>query len=55
MKLVPVGPGEFMMGSPDSDRHANTDERPQHKMKISRPFYLGVFEVTRAQYERITG
>jgi formylglycine-generating enzyme required for sulfatase activity len=28
------------------------DERPAHRVKISRPFYLGAFEVTNAQYEQ---
>ncbi|MHC4635998.1 MAG: SUMF1/EgtB/PvdO family nonheme iron enzyme [Planctomycetota bacterium] len=27
------------------------DERPVHKVKISRPFYIGIFEVTNYQYE----
>jgi len=27
------------------------DEHPRHKVKISRPFYMGVYEVTNAQYE----
>jgi formylglycine-generating enzyme required for sulfatase activity len=28
------------------------DERPAHRVRISKPFYLGAFEVTNAQYER---
>jgi sulfatase modifying factor 1 len=28
------------------------DERPVHRVRITRPFYMGVYEVTNAQYER---
>lgn len=27
------------------------DEHPRHKVKLSKPFYMGVYEVTNAQYE----
>ncbi len=50
LKLIPAG--EFMMGSPDDDKDAGIDEKPQHRVRISKPFYLGVYEVTQAQYKR---
>ena len=28
------------------------DERPAHRVRISKPFYMGAFEVTNAHYER---
>lgn len=37
--------GTFMMGSPDGDREAHDFEKPQHEVTISRPFYLGRYEV----------
>jgi formylglycine-generating enzyme required for sulfatase activity/serine/threonine protein kinase len=55
MTLVSIPAGEFMMGSPDSDRDAENDERPQHRVRITRSFYLGVHEVTQAQYEAVMG
>ncbi len=55
MKLVLIEPGEFMMGSPHSDNDASCDEKPEHRVRITRPFYLGVFPVTQAEYERIMG
>ncbi|MBL7042694.1 MAG: formylglycine-generating enzyme family protein [Pirellulaceae bacterium] len=55
MKLVLIAAGEFMMGSPDSDRDADNDEKPQHKVRITKPFYLGVHEVTQQQYEKVIG
>ena len=53
LKLIPAG--EFMMGSPDNDKDAENDEKPQHRVRISRPFYLGVYEVTQAQYKAVMG
>jgi formylglycine-generating enzyme required for sulfatase activity len=55
MKLVEIPPGEFLMGSPDSDMAAPADEKPQHRVRITRPFYLGVHPVTQGQYRAVTG
>jgi formylglycine-generating enzyme required for sulfatase activity len=55
MKLVLIPAGEFLMGSPNSDNEADSDERPQHRVRIMRPFYLGSCEVTQAEYEKVTG
>ncbi|HOD80927.1 MAG: Serine/threonine-protein kinase pkn1 [Planctomycetes bacterium ADurb.Bin126] len=55
MKLVLIPPGKFLMGSPDSDKDACDDEKPQHEVTISKPFYMGVYEVTQAQYEAMMG
>ena len=53
MKLVPIPAGEFIMGSPDGQGKAN--EHPQHKVLITKPFYLGAYEVTQKQFEEVTG
>jgi formylglycine-generating enzyme required for sulfatase activity/mono/diheme cytochrome c family protein len=53
MKLVPIPAGEFLMGSPDGDDEARDSEKPQHRVRITRPFYLGAFEVTQEQYRRV--
>ena len=53
LKLIPAG--EFLMGSPDDDKDAENGEKPQHRVRITRPFYLGVYEVTQAQYEAVMG
>jgi formylglycine-generating enzyme required for sulfatase activity len=55
MRLVLVPAGEFLMGSPTWDRDGQPDERPQHKVRITRPFFLGACEVTQQEYERVTG
>jgi len=49
LKLVRIEPGSFMMGSPTG---GDFDERPAHKVTITRPFFLGATEVTNAQYEQ---
>ena len=51
MKLRLIPEGEFVMGSPESDDDADDDERPQHQMQITKPFYLGLTEVTQGQWE----
>jgi hypothetical protein len=55
MKLVLISAGEFLMGSPESDTDASAYEKPQHRVRITRPFYLGVTEVTQGQYQAVTG
>jgi len=52
MRLVLIPAGEFMMGSPDSDKDALPNEKPQHRVRITRPFYLGKYEVTVGQFRR---
>jgi formylglycine-generating enzyme required for sulfatase activity len=39
------------MGSPQGEGIPN--EHPRHAVRISRPFYLGIFEVTQAQYHAV--
>jgi formylglycine-generating enzyme required for sulfatase activity len=53
MKLALIPPGEFLMGSPDSDKNATAGEKPQHRVRITKPFHLGVYEVTQAEYRRV--
>ena len=58
MKLALIPAGEFMMGSPESEKDRNVGEGPQHKVTISSGapgFYMGVTEVTQEQYEAVMG
>jgi len=52
MKLMLIPAGEFLMGSPDTGKDGYNAEKPQHRVRITRPFYLGVHEVTRGQFRR---
>ena len=55
MVLVPIPAGEFMMGSPDSDKAARSNVKPQHPVKITMPFFMSVHEVTQEQYKKVMG
>jgi len=49
MRFVRLEPGSFRMGQ---ETGGDWDERPAHEVRITQPFYLGVTEVTNAQYEQ---
>ena len=71
MKLVLIPPGEFEMGSPKEviDEELKTapkddksylvehlpGEGPRHHVRITRPFYLGMYPVTQEEYQRVMG
>ncbi len=55
MKLVYIPAGEFMMGSPLSESDRSDDEGPIHKVEITKGFWMGQYEVTQEQYEKIMG
>jgi formylglycine-generating enzyme required for sulfatase activity len=55
IEMVLVLPGEFLMGSPESEPGRNADEGPQHRVRLTKAFYLGATEVTQAQWERLMG
>lgn len=61
MKFNLIPPGEFLMGSPESeaDRYGllivHHPDETQHLVKITNPFYLSAHEVTQAQYEQVMG
>lgn len=47
-------PGTFVMGSPTTSVGRRGDET-QHTVTLTKPYYLGVFEITQKQYELVTG
>jgi formylglycine-generating enzyme required for sulfatase activity len=49
-----VNPGEFQMGSPTNEPNRNNDETP-HTVRISKPYWLGKYEVTQAQWSAVMG
>ena len=48
-----IQPGTFRMGS--DNPIADSDEGPVHSVEITRPFYIGVFEITGGQWARVMG
>ena len=53
MRFVWVAPGEFRMGSTSSE--ADDDEAPVTRVRISRGFWLGKYEVTQAEWMAVMG
>jgi formylglycine-generating enzyme required for sulfatase activity len=51
MDFVLIHPGKFRMGFDNGD----AGERPVHKVTITKPFYMGIYEVTQAQWKAIMG
>ena len=49
MKFVNIQPGSFQMGQ---DKGGDWDERPVHKVNITKAFGISATEVTNAQYEQ---
>jgi formylglycine-generating enzyme required for sulfatase activity len=52
-EFVQVPAGEFVMGSESSE--AFPDEKPVHRVRITKAFELGKYEVTQAQWEAAMG
>jgi formylglycine-generating enzyme required for sulfatase activity len=55
MKLVRIPAGKFLMGSPAGEVGHSSGEAPQHEVEISKPYYLGVYEVTQAEFQKVMG
>jgi|GEM_PF-3358540 len=53
MKLVLCPAGEFPMGTKADQGFA--DERPLRRVTISKPFYIGAYEVTQLEFQRVMG
>jgi sulfatase modifying factor 1 len=51
---VHVPSGSFMMGSPPNEPQRENIER-QHRITISKPFYLQTTEVTQGQWKKVMG
>src|SRR5659263_91593 len=55
MEFVSIPAGEFDMGSPSNDKDDNYYEVPVHRVKISKAFYMGKYEVTQKQWRDVMG
>ena len=55
MTFALVPPGRFTMGSPEGESGHREHEGPAHPVAVKKPFYLSVYPVTQAQYERVMG
>ena len=53
-KMVRIPAGEFMMGSPSGEPGRDGDEK-QHRVRISKSFFLGETEVTQGLWRAVMG
>jgi formylglycine-generating enzyme required for sulfatase activity len=53
MEFVLIPAGKFKMGSPENEQFRDDKEGPQHDVTLGKPFYMGKYEVTQEQYEKI--
>src|SRR5258708_6630437 len=52
LDLVLIAPGTFQMGTPEKEEGHKKSET-LHTVTLSKPFYMGKYEVTQEQYEAI--
>jgi serine/threonine-protein kinase len=53
LEFVRIAPGEFMMGCSVGDTQCADDEKPAHRVRITRGIEMGKFEVTSAQWQAV--
>ena len=54
MELIYIVPGSFMMGSSSSENGRDNDET-QHRVTLTKSFWMGKYEVTRKQWASVMG
>ncbi len=54
MTFVQIPAGTFMMGSPSSEPNRDSDET-QHRVTLTKPFYMQTTEVTQGQWRAVMG
>ncbi len=52
MALIPAG--KFKMGSLETEKNRGEDET-QHEVTITKPFYIGKYEITQEQWQVVMG
>ena len=55
IKMVLVPPGSFVMGAPESEPSQEANERPVHRVTITRPFFISACPITQGQFKRVMG
>ena len=64
IEMVYVAPGEFMMGSTIKEQEEAVKQgehidrvkgKVQHRVKLTKPYYIGRYEVTQGQWEKVMG
>ena len=55
MCFVKITPKDFIMGDLDSTLNKSDTKYLPHRVRLTKPFYMSVFETTRADYLKIAG
>lgn len=55
ISLIYIPAGSFTMGSPEDEDGHGDDEGPCHQVTLTQGYYLGKYEVTQAQWEKLMG
>jgi len=55
MEFVYIQAGSFIMGCGETDNECLSDEKPQHPVTLTKPFFLGKTPVTQEQWKAVMG
>ncbi len=55
IEFLLVPPGEYMRGASPGDGEAHGNEKPAHRVRITKAFYLGRYEMTQGEWKKATG
>jgi formylglycine-generating enzyme required for sulfatase activity len=55
IEFIKIAPGEFIMGCSTGDATCDPDEKPTHRVQITKAFEIGKYEVTQAQWQAVMG
>jgi formylglycine-generating enzyme required for sulfatase activity/tRNA A-37 threonylcarbamoyl transferase component Bud32 len=55
MKFVWVQPGTFLMGSPPNEEGRLDNQGPQHRVTLTKGFWVSVYPVTQSEWQKIMG
>jgi len=54
-EMVIIPAGSFLMGSPEDEPEREAHEGPQHEVTLARPFAMGRYAVTQAEWQALMG
>lgn len=55
IEMVKVEAGTFMMGATPEMKNPEDDEKPAHRVVLTKDYYLGKYEVSQALWQAVTG
>lgn len=53
LEMVQIPAGSFRMGSAEGEKDSGNDEYPRHEVTITKPFWMGKYPVTQAQWRAV--